>query len=187
MSPIETNPALQRLASAKAGPMPVDEPSFLAAAGALREQQVAEIKRVDAMPDVYSAFAGASGFLSGGTRRPLTKTQLLCRQPTYTRRQLLPSNFTPWLCKQPRAISEATTVPLIDLLATLETEQPSGLRFVAVCKNSTRSKHVLTVLDLAAKKFYRATSATGMVTFLKGAARRWPHVQVLQCGEDFAG
>ena len=117
----------------------------------------------------------------------LTATQRLVRQPVYTRSQLLPFNFTPWLCAQPRAISEATTLPLIEVLAMLDADHPEGLRFVAVCKNSTRSRHVLTVLDLDAKRFYRATSATGMATFLKGLAKRRPAVKLLDPIESYGG
>jgi hypothetical protein len=152
---------------------------------ALRAQQVREVKGLKASPEVYSAFVGASGFLSGGTPRLPTKTQLLCRQPTYTRQQLLPSNFTPWLCRQPRAISEATTLPLLDLLAMLDADQSEGARFLAVCKASTRSKHVLTVLDLQAGRFYRAVHPTGILTYLKGIAGRRPAVKLLASSETY--
>jgi hypothetical protein len=154
---------------------------------ALHAQQSPEIKHVSETPGVYSAFAGSSGFLSSGTPRPLTKTQLLVRQPTYTRRQLLPSNFTEFLVARQWGIFEATTVPLLDLIAMLDRDHPEGARFVVVCKNTTRHCYVSTALDLQSRRFYRATSPTGLVSFWKGIAKRRPQVQMLAPSDPFEG
>jgi len=111
--------------------------------------------------------------------------QLLVRQPTFTRRQQLPSNFILWLCKQRPGIFEATTVPLLQLLTMLDADHVEGARFIAVCKHSKREGHVLTVLDLPAKRFYRAASPTGILSYLKGVAKRRPHVKLLDSIEPF--
>jgi hypothetical protein len=188
MNHIDSNPALTLLEMAKEGPLPVNEPSFLAAAAALqaptlRLQRPDEIKVV--LSDALGAIEEWPVVLAPAKR--LTATQRLVRQPVYTRRQPLPSNFTPWLCQQPRAITEATTMPHADLVAMLDREHPEGARFVVVAKNTSRNIHVVTVLDLNAKRFYRATTRGGVFGFWKHIARQRPHVQLLTKHESFEG
>lgn len=154
---------------------------------ALRAQQPADINHLNATFDYASLKPDERCFFSGGTPRPLNKLQLLVRQPTFTRRQQQPSNFILWLCKQRPGIFEATTVPLLTLLTMLDADHAEGARFIAVCKPSKREKHVLTVLDVPAKKFYRASSPTGILSYLKGVAKRRAAVKLLDSIEAFLG
>lgn len=117
--------------------------------------------------------------------RPLTATQLLTRQETYTRRQAIPSNFLAWSLATNANISETTTVPISRLISMLDCDHCEGSHYVVVSKASTRGRYVSTVLDVPLKKVYRARHETGMVSFWKGVAKRRPQVQLLAAGELF--
>jgi hypothetical protein len=117
--------------------------------------------------------------------RPLTATQILTRQPTYTRRQQIPSNFTAWQVSTQAGISEATTVPISRLISMLDADHCEGSRFAVVSKASTRGRYVTTVLDVPLRKVFRARHETGLVSFWKGVAKRRPQVQHLAAGQSF--
>lgn len=84
-------------------------------------------------------------------------------------------------------ISEVTTVPLLELIAMLDCDHPEGARFIVVTKGTSRPNYVNTVLDMQAKRFFRAVSPTGMVSFWKGVAKRRAAVQLLSASEAFKG
>jgi hypothetical protein len=119
------------------------------------------------------------------TARPLTRTQLLMLQPTYTCSQQLPSNFLSWFIANNVNISVATTMPISRLIAMLDAEHCEGSRFAVVSKGTTRGHYVTTVLDVPLRKVLRAKHATGMVSFWKGLAKRRERVEYVPCGDAF--
>ena len=117
--------------------------------------------------------------------RPLTATQRLMLQPTYTRSQQLPSNFLSWFIANNVCISEATTMPIDQLISMLDRQHSQGVHFAVVSKGTTRGYYVTTVLDVAMRKVFRAKHPTGMVSFWRGLSKRRECVEFVPCGDAF--
>jgi hypothetical protein len=96
------------------------------------------------------------------------------------------ANFRPFFTEAGEAIPAAKTVPLLWLMGLLERDHPAGAQFAVVSKRvATRGRCVTTVLDVPARKVYRAAHATGLVSLWKGVAKRRAHVQYVPANVAF--